>query len=724
MRKSFVGLFVIAILFSSIPVAYQQKAKPENKPADKPSNKRLQTNTQMFVLQVGIADYLYEKKLNGPKNDVMDMKRVLMERFSVSEKNIVTILDSTATKKNIIENFQKHLIENAKRNRGATILFQYSGHGSQTPDTDGDEADKLDETLVTYDSQNAEGKNFDITDDEIYELIKQLRQYTSNITIILDACHSGSGTRDGVGVRKIDARNTQPVSFLPKSRGDNKEIDGESADMLPRDNDDYLVISAAKSNQIANEVYLEELRPGETVAPYYGVMTLYLLEELRKATPETSYRLLMQEVSRKVTSRKPSQNPVIEGDVYRKIFGGHASREDFFIAIKDVKGKTITINAGESMGIRPNAIVAIYDKKQDKLDSATGRLAKARVIKVRAFESVVEITTPNVKTITLDSKVVVVANDFSSTRLKVMIAPDGEDSLSAVEKNMLSKLRTRLNPPGISIKEVEIVRADKNNTKPNWDLALMRDEFGKVFPDTSQLAGNDKSNKSEFPKADKSIYYLVNTDYKPLYGFYAEADDFDAVTKLENAIVGVIKINLVRSITNDRTTLNGKLIIRPVRIYGQKTPQGILKTVDKEVPVSLDDVSNTYKFDQNEAHFIEIENTSNVNLYIYVFNLMPNGAIKLRFPKSIEGEKDGVLLEAGKKKVLGGFEKNNLRYYETSGPVGYDIYKVIATTVKKPRGAFEPLESTGLGRLPDSVENFEDWVTAEAVMYISDKRKQ
>jgi len=715
-RVSLVCMFILALFISIVPTAYQQKTKEEKKPVNKP----LQTSSQMFVLQVGIADYLYEKKLNGPKNDVIDTRLVLMERFAVPEKNIITILDSSATKKNIIETFQKHLIENAKRNRGATILFQYSGHGSQTPDTDGDEEDKLDETLVTYDSQNAEGKNFDITDDEIYELVKQLRQYTSNITIIFDACHSGSGTRDGVGVRKIDARNTQPVSSLPKSRG-NKDEDGENIDFLPRDNDDYVVISAAKANQIANETYLNELRPGETVAPYYGVMTLYLLEELRKATPETSYRSMMQEVSRKVTAKMPAQNPVIEGDVYRKIFGGRASREDYFIAIKDVKGKTVTIKAGESLGIKPNAIVAIYDKKQNKLDSTTGRLAKARVMKTGAFESVVEITTPNVKTVPIDSKVVIVANDFSSNRLKVLVAPEDEESFSANEKNMLAKLRSRLNPPGIDTKkEVELVRKDISGKFSIWDLALLKDEFGKVFPDRSQFSQTTRT----LPTQSEPIYYFVGNDYVPLYGFFVKADDFNAIDDLEKAIVHIAKIQIVRAIANERTELKDKVIVRPLRIDGKKNSKGILITIDKQEAAVLDESINGYKFDQDENYFVEIENTSSVDLYIYVLNFIPNGSIKLWFPRDIDGEKDGYLLKAGEKKVLFGIEKGIPKYFNTTGPTGREVYKVIATRAQKPRSTFEPLQSKALGRIPDSVENFDDWVTAEAVMYISEKRKQ
>ena len=163
----------------------------------------------MFVLQVGISEYKYHRKLSGV-TDVLAMHELLTGgAYKIPRENIRTLCDDgavkecdgAATKDNIVREFETHLIKNAreyfkKTGKQAIVVFEFSGHGSQVPDLDGDERDDhLDETLVTVDSQDAPGKNFDITDDEIYLLNSRLAPYTNNVIYILDSCTSGSGTR-------------------------------------------------------------------------------------------------------------------------------------------------------------------------------------------------------------------------------------------------------------------------------------------------------------------------------------------------------------------------------------------------------------------------------------------------------------------------------------------------------------------------------------------------
>ncbi len=369
---------------------------------------RQMEKSPMFVLQVGIGKYLDSARLptlRGSRTDVEKMRELLTsERFNVPEKNIHTLLDVEATKPRIFAEFENHLINNARdyfqqtKRRDAVAVFEFSGHGSQAPDASPfDEADGRDETFVTYDSQDLPGKNFDITDDEIFELTRRLRRYTDNIVYILDSCHSGSATRASDDVRRIPARTTVPVTFLKaetRGAGDNMktEKDNSQTDLLPP-GDDYIVISAAKSNQLAGQKYIFENEQSKTPV-VFGNLTYFLIEELRNAKADTSYRELVENVRQKVAGEtKNNQIPQIEGDDKRFVFAGLGSREDNYVKISEVKNKQITIEAGAIQNISAGTILAVYDRNQKRFDGETGKIGVAKVVSVAADNSVAVITT-------------------------------------------------------------------------------------------------------------------------------------------------------------------------------------------------------------------------------------------------------------------------------------------------------------------------------------------
>ena len=65
------------------------------------------------------------------------------------------------------------------------LVVSLSGHGGQTPDLNGDEADGMDETIKVWDRI--------VTDDEVWEFICTLR--TCRLLLITDTCHSEGNWR-------------------------------------------------------------------------------------------------------------------------------------------------------------------------------------------------------------------------------------------------------------------------------------------------------------------------------------------------------------------------------------------------------------------------------------------------------------------------------------------------------------------------------------------------
>jgi hypothetical protein len=127
-------------------------------------------------------------QLAGCLNDVINFKNILINKFKWDPDDIVMLTESNSlkpTKKNIEDSLLR-LISNV--NPGDTLVFYYSGHGSNIRDTNSDENDLLDEVLVPLD-YNAAGI---ISDDWLFSnIIKKIPPKTSFYSFV-DACHSGS----------------------------------------------------------------------------------------------------------------------------------------------------------------------------------------------------------------------------------------------------------------------------------------------------------------------------------------------------------------------------------------------------------------------------------------------------------------------------------------------------------------------------------------------------
>jgi hypothetical protein len=75
---------------------------------------------------------------------------------------------------------------------GDSLVFHYSGHGSQVYDRNGDETtDRLDEILCPYDLD----WDHPLTDDDLADACANVPR-GALLTVILDCCHSGTGLRD------------------------------------------------------------------------------------------------------------------------------------------------------------------------------------------------------------------------------------------------------------------------------------------------------------------------------------------------------------------------------------------------------------------------------------------------------------------------------------------------------------------------------------------------
>jgi metacaspase-1 len=150
------------------------------------------------ALLVGINDYPGTRNdLSGCVNDVTNVYDVLVKYFGFAPSDMALLSDARATRKAILDGLKALL---ARGREGDTLVFHYSGHGSQVRDTEGDEpSDAKDEIICPYDFSWDGGF---IKDDDLAALFSGLPRGV-HLEVVLDSCHSGTGTRELV----IDRRS-------------------------------------------------------------------------------------------------------------------------------------------------------------------------------------------------------------------------------------------------------------------------------------------------------------------------------------------------------------------------------------------------------------------------------------------------------------------------------------------------------------------------------------
>ncbi|MEO8040701.1 MAG: caspase family protein [Betaproteobacteria bacterium] len=263
------------------------------------------------ALLMGINKYnIPGADLRGCVNDVKNMQAVLTQLYGFAAKDIKTLLDAKATKKNMQAGI-KALLTGAVK--GDVLLLHYSGHGANVPDDNGDEADQRDEILCPCDLDWKDP----LRDDWLRTTFDKMKKGVS-LTVIMDCCHSGTNTR---AILPMDApikprylpnpwdimaqesgrklRGTVQSELRVSSRAARKKSDIVNAEITE------LLVTGCRSTQTSADAHI-----GGT---FNGALTYNLVAALKEGKGKLTYRQLHAKTVQKLKAGGFDQVPQLEG---------------------------------------------------------------------------------------------------------------------------------------------------------------------------------------------------------------------------------------------------------------------------------------------------------------------------------------------------------------------------------------------------------------------------
>lgn len=357
----------------------------------------------IYALLVGIDEYVSPvPPLRGCVNDIIAIKEYLEGRVSADgyQLHLRTLLNQDATRQAIIDGFCQHLCKACSED---VAFFCYAGHGSQELAPEEFwilEPDRLNETLVCYDSRTPGG--WDLADKELAKLIALVAAKNPHITIIMDCCHSGSGTRDTFGeavrLAPIDRRKRPLNSFIFSL----KEAEQLSVSRSLEEN------PTGWNFPIGKYIFLAACQDSETAKEYNvgrqqrGAFSYFLVDTLKKANGSLSYRDLFKRTNalvRAMTSQSPQIEATVLSDLDHPFLGGAIAQRQPYFTVCYNKNHGWVIDGGAVHGVpqpcgSETVLLALFhfDTPNVQLTQLSVARGEARVIEVMPQLSKVEIS--------------------------------------------------------------------------------------------------------------------------------------------------------------------------------------------------------------------------------------------------------------------------------------------------------------------------------------------
>jgi hypothetical protein len=536
--------------------------------------------------------------------------------------DISVIKDGEATKAGIV----KALNELKSRCLpGDIVVVHFSSHGQQITDNNRDEIDGYDEAIVAYGAPAVydpgyEGENH-LRDEELGEKLDDIRQQLGkdgDVLILVDACHSGTATRG-------EAKTRGGVPAFGKPANNASNIDKEEIGVFEKNN------AASRGNEAAMSpmVVISAARADELNYEYegYGSLSVAIARSFENLSGEYSYRSLFSKIVKEMSVIAPKQNPAIEGDVDRKLFGGNVVNQEPYYTLYNIDGDALSIEGGAFTGLNEGTTIKVYPSGtiqiKDQQPLAVGNITYADAFSCNAL---LDRALPGKMT---DYWVFADERTFGDVGINLSLKNIGNAAL----KESLTKFADEFALTSINEEDAEFRVIEKAGK-----IALERVQDGELF---------------KFPGRGGVMGEIIPTD-----------DDFRT---LKSVISNYAQGKFLKNLEIGNPDYNVELSLIPVRVENDK----VVDTLDI---TSFTDAGGMAQFGKSDKALLKIVNNSSFPVYFNIIDIQPDGQVNPVVPNPRKNENPADFRIAAKDSfILRG------KYITFSPPYGTETFKIFAS---------------------------------------------
>ncbi len=578
------------------------------------------------------------------QNDVGIMDASLR---AIGFKDITVLSDAKADKAGIMAAL-KVLATKAKA--GDMVVVHLSSHGQQIADDNNDEVDGYDEAIVAFGapvnnakykkSRGADAKydgSLHVRDEEFGSAIAAIREKVGKdgqVLVIMDSCHSGTGTRGESAKKRGGEEPLVPDGWVGKT---DKKADDDGGFGIMSENTKsrgdgsnlgkFVLISGASAEEVNYET--------EDNAIGYGSLSYCFSKAIVGLQKGNSYRQLFSKIQSEMAERAPKQAPQIEGDVDQEVFGGSfIAQKKYFTITQLVNDKQIKISGGKLMGLDVGTTVVVERNGTAEPSKDGKSLAIGKVSKAGSIEATVDLTSALTIKNKVDGWAFVTGQSIPDVMVKVNIANIKDAQLKA----SLEKAIKEMGMAKISTDKPDLTIVESATRGSTYNVDIIDAAYNKKLIETP-VSGTD---------LDKVVEGITNTVQN-----YAQGKMFKALDLKDDEY----RVEITR--------------ILPVKAGSS----ALADTLDMSTVMSR---GNVIEITEKSYVFLELMNFSEKIAYFNIIDLQPDGKINPLLPNV----KDGNVLPPIQELVLKPLSKRVIKYpIRITKPYGNEIFKVVATGV-------------------------------------------